>query len=1367
MRQFRKAIASLSLVAILSTFVVTSTAGAQTFGDVPLTEWYYPYVEDLVNAGVVDGTKAQYEPGRNLQRDESIKVIVEAAGIDLVDPLPATPTFNDVPTSLWSFPYVETGFANAIVNGYADRPGFYGPADPVTRGQFAKMIVEGFDIPECLPSPGEGPTFPDVTEDMWEYPYVETVACDGIDIVDGYPDGTYKKDNRINRAEMSKMVANAMNMGGSVPNPDEDDDGDGVMNGDDNCVDVANEDQADADGDGIGDACDFPEGEGDVQVSLSSNTPESAVVPQKANLVPYTALNFTAGDEQAVIARTTLHRAGLGSRDDFEDVAIYMDGERITSEKTFNTDNEAELSMRPPLVIDPEQTVEVWVLANMSDCTGDCASGNLDKIGIKTGTDVDAGQGSVTGAFPIYGNQMSVAAVAVGAVTIEGQNISDTVLKVGETGEVCARFQIDANGSTEDVFLESIRIENSGSADPGDLRNFELYQNNDLLATAESMTTDYLNLNLDTPYQIEDGESKTFKVLCDVFGGVGSNAINFSLDEDTDLYAVGETYGYGVDVVNNYSPDPTGIEIEAGELTVEIDGPAAYEAPTDTDDVVFANVLFTPGGEDIFVERMYGYLNCTDVDNDNAANLEDGVENLQLRNVDTGETIDAIDNDASINDDFYFYFEDFEINAVSTWEVRGDFNDNAIEDGDKCEFVMFAGPVGAEPNAAETSTDSRGIDAENVADGDVVNDINPNALIDGNDVTAQNAGLEVADVPLSDGTAVADTDDVAFIRLSLEAGSAEDVVVTEMNFTANGTGCPGGDCSAEIANCTLWQEVVDGDDIMLEEGAEVSSGTNEIAFNSLLDGDGLQIGSSETEVVIVTCDIQSTVQATAMNVDLNADEIIAEDLEDGDTLINNGGVNDKVTGDEAPIVGRNVALADTGQLAITLDESTLDQPHIAPTSSTGYNSVILEFDAINESIVIEDLFFRNVAPSTGALGAVGTSATREVVDFDLTADTIVDGELLTVGSEVYEADTNGSVASGNILVDVSGNLAADQQAFLDAFDDSRVIFRSTDGFAGNDTDLTFFAYGNVTDVTETLTGGAVAVADGVNRTNTDRSIERSRLYVDDVMVKQISTETATGRIEFKDLDNLSTPVVIDEGVDSLVRVDIDIDGYNDGQSAGATAESGDYVQIALEGDGSVNARGVSDNELSGNDITVATNAIGNPWLVLASKVLMNTDGIAQPSAPLSAGVKEIFKFKLAPTSPDSETATFDQLIVDITPSDSSTTLDVENLELRRSGVSLATDVAAYANNTTTTATLTLGTPDPIVASQVYTLFVDVNAAGPGDDVTVQIPVNTLPGTSDGVVWTDTDDGNGTQVQWVDLGEDSSINFFENTLSKQN
>ena len=56
---------------------------------------------------------------------------------------------------------------------------------------------------------------------------------------------------------------------------DDDKDGDTILNTDDNCPETANEDQADIDGDGLGDVCDDDK-DGDTILNADDNCPETA-----------------------------------------------------------------------------------------------------------------------------------------------------------------------------------------------------------------------------------------------------------------------------------------------------------------------------------------------------------------------------------------------------------------------------------------------------------------------------------------------------------------------------------------------------------------------------------------------------------------------------------------------------------------------------------------------------------------------------------------------------------------------------------------------------------------------------------------------------------------------------------------------------------------------------------------------------------------------------------------------------------------------------------------------------------------------------------------------------------------------------------
>lgn len=71
----------------------------------------------------------------------------------------------------------------------------------------------------------------------------------------------------------------AINSGTITVKEDGDTDGDGVMNSEDNCPEIANADQSDIDGDGIGDACDNDK-DGDGINNNNDNCPEIANTDQ-------------------------------------------------------------------------------------------------------------------------------------------------------------------------------------------------------------------------------------------------------------------------------------------------------------------------------------------------------------------------------------------------------------------------------------------------------------------------------------------------------------------------------------------------------------------------------------------------------------------------------------------------------------------------------------------------------------------------------------------------------------------------------------------------------------------------------------------------------------------------------------------------------------------------------------------------------------------------------------------------------------------------------------------------------------------------------------------------------------------------------
>lgn len=181
------------------------------FSDVPIDSFAFPYIEYLANLGVISGyADGTFRPGNSATRGQFSKMIVLGMGW----PINVTggPHFRDVPPDYPFYGFIETAYSRGIIGGYqCGGPGepcpgsYFRPGNNITRAQIAKIIVgaKGWSLPDPTT-----PTFSDVPRSSTFYSHIEAAFSHGI--ISGYNDGTFRPGNNATRAQLSKMLALAL-----------------------------------------------------------------------------------------------------------------------------------------------------------------------------------------------------------------------------------------------------------------------------------------------------------------------------------------------------------------------------------------------------------------------------------------------------------------------------------------------------------------------------------------------------------------------------------------------------------------------------------------------------------------------------------------------------------------------------------------------------------------------------------------------------------------------------------------------------------------------------------------------------------------------------------------------------------------------------------------------------------------------------------------------------------------------------------------------------------------------------------------------------------------------------------------------------
>jgi len=132
------------------------------------------------------------------QRDGSFYLLEQTSGSIWLSSINCI-TFRDIQPSFWALEETQQLVFDGVLKGYPD--GTFKPENPVTRAEFAKMALLSLGLKEEKP---ENPTFPDVPKDHWAYSYVEGAVKAGL--IKGYPDGTFKPDGQVTKAEEMAVI---------------------------------------------------------------------------------------------------------------------------------------------------------------------------------------------------------------------------------------------------------------------------------------------------------------------------------------------------------------------------------------------------------------------------------------------------------------------------------------------------------------------------------------------------------------------------------------------------------------------------------------------------------------------------------------------------------------------------------------------------------------------------------------------------------------------------------------------------------------------------------------------------------------------------------------------------------------------------------------------------------------------------------------------------------------------------------------------------------------------------------------------------------------------------------------------------------
>ena len=289
---------------------------------------------------------------------------------------------------------------------------------------------------------------------------------------------------------------------------------------------------------------------GDALAVTAGNPISDSYVVLGAQRAPFTSVVLTAGSDDVRIESIRIKRFGLSSSDNFDSIALVdANGVQVGSARSLNSRDEVSLGSN--FVVPANRSVTLAVIGNMTNDDSEFKSGSIAGLEV---AEVVA-DARVQGTFPIRGAahvlsssvdlQKVEVGVGGGGGTVEFNEDTDVAsVTIGLTSETAT----GGNADTEDAYLRSVILEQIGTADVEELGDLMVFVNDDKVNHVVSVDRDRFIINFGGKgVMIEEGDDVEITLEMNTDRGY-QETVQFAIDDTSDVYILGASYGYGLPV---------------------------------------------------------------------------------------------------------------------------------------------------------------------------------------------------------------------------------------------------------------------------------------------------------------------------------------------------------------------------------------------------------------------------------------------------------------------------------------------------------------------------------------------------------------------------------------------------------------------------------------------------------------------------------------------------------------------------------------------------------------------------------------------------------------------------------------------------